>query len=145
MSAGHTRRPGTTRREELRVQAVTLKDSGHTIGQIALNLRISPSTAHRLLSRAARHATATAEDRLDWFTGPDEMLAVLRRAAQECRVVLDPVVRPSEKEAQKLTDALADVLLTEGGFDSEWTITPVGGLVESLIDALHRYAYPDEH
>jgi hypothetical protein len=145
MSAEHARRVGAIRQEELRVQAVALKDSGHTVSQIASNLRISPSTAYRLLSQAAQQANATVEDRLGWFTGRGEMLAVLHRAARERGVVLDPVVPPGEEEAGELTDALVNVLLTEGGFDGEWEITPFGDLVESLIDGLHRYAYPDEH
>ncbi|MFD0279291.1 hypothetical protein ACFVHB_36090 [Kitasatospora sp. NPDC127111] len=85
----------------------------------------------------------TTPDRPAWFTGSDEKLAVLRRAAEARGVVLDPDTPPREEDAQELTDELADVLLTEHCFDADWEITPFGDLVEGLIDALNLYAYPD--
>ncbi|MEV6212558.1 hypothetical protein [Kitasatospora sp. NPDC051914] len=78
-----------------------------------------------------------------WFTGSDEKLTVLRRAAEVRGVVLHPDTPPGESDAQELTDELADLLLTEDCFDANWEITPFGDLVESLIDALNRYAYPN--
>ncbi|KDN80484.1 hypothetical protein [Kitasatospora cheerisanensis] len=48
-----------------------------------------------------------------WFIGPDEALAVLRRAAEARGVVLAPDTPPDEADAEELTDELADVLLTE--------------------------------
>ncbi|MGW2871293.1 hypothetical protein ACWDD9_20985 [Kitasatospora sp. NPDC001119] len=91
-----------------------------------------------------RH-TAPDPHRPTWFAGSDEKLTVLRRAAEARGVALDPATPPSEEDAQELTDRLADILLAEGGFDGDWRTTPFGDLVEGLIDALHRYAYPDEH
>ncbi|MQS16372.1 hypothetical protein F7Q99_30255 [Streptomyces kaniharaensis] len=145
MSTKHTGRPGDAKRDALRTLAAELQDSGHTIIQIAWNLRVSPGTARRLLAEATREFTTPDPDRPAWFTGSDEKLAVLRRAAEARGVVLDPATPPSEENAQELTDELADVLLTEKCFDANWDITPFGDLVESLIDGLHRYAYPDEH
>ncbi|GAA1236743.1 hypothetical protein GCM10009665_28650 [Kitasatospora nipponensis] len=138
-----SRRRSTEEREELRRQAVELGDSGHTISRIAWNLRISAGTARRLLTTPTRDPHAPDPHRPSWFTGPDETLALLRRAARARDVVLDPAEPPTEADAQELTDALADVLLTEDCFDADWEITPFGDVVESLIDALNRYAYPD--
>lgn len=73
------------------------------------------------------------------------MLAVLHRAARQSGVPLDPAAPPGEGQTQELTGALVGILLTEGGFDGEWATTPFGDQVESLIDGLHRYAYPNEH
>ncbi|RKE16784.1 hypothetical protein [Streptomyces sp. TLI_171] len=77
-----------------------------------------------------------------WFTGPEAGLPLLARAAAASAVTLDPVFPPGEEEAQQLVDALADILVAEG-FDTEWRTNTSGDLIESLIDALHRYAYPD--
>ncbi|MEU9045613.1 MULTISPECIES: hypothetical protein [unclassified Kitasatospora] len=84
-------------------------------------------------------------DRPAWFTGSDDSLALLRRAAGAVGVPLDPDTPPGEEDAQQLTDELGDILLTEHCFDADrdWEITPFGDLVETLIDTLNRYAYPD--
>ncbi|WP_457033720.1 hypothetical protein [Kitasatospora sp. P5_F3] len=79
-----------------------------------------------------------------WFWGPADKLALLRRAAGEREVVLDPVTPPGEDEAQELIDELADIIVAEG-LDEQWSLTEFGDLAESLISGLHRYAYPDEH
>ncbi|MER6301601.1 helix-turn-helix domain-containing protein [Kitasatospora sp. NPDC001539] len=138
-----SQRRSPVEREELRRQAIELEDSGHTVSQIAWNLRISPSTARRLLTTATRDPHAPDPDRPTWFTGPDEQLALLRRAAQARGVVLDLAVAPGEEDAQELTDELADILLAEGGFTADWEITKFGDMVERLIDALNQYAQPD--
>ncbi|MFB8206020.1 hypothetical protein [Kitasatospora purpeofusca] len=143
MNTQHTPRPGDPKRDELRTLAADLKDSGHTISLIARNLRLSPSTARQLLAEAAQQHITPDPHRPAWFTGSDEKLAVLRRAADARGVALDPNNPPDEAQAQELTDALADFLLTEGGFDGNWQTTPFGDLVEDLIDALTRYAHPD--
>ncbi|MFD8755163.1 hypothetical protein ACFV0O_29950 [Kitasatospora sp. NPDC059577] len=86
-----------------------------------------------------------APDRPAWFTGPEESLALLRGAAESGGVSLDPDTPPGEEDARVLTDELADVLLSGDCFDRDrdWEITPFGDLVETLIDTLNRYAYPD--
>ncbi|MEV7603710.1 hypothetical protein AB0O91_40700 [Kitasatospora sp. NPDC089797] len=89
------------------------------------------------------HPSAPHDGRPGWFTGSDEKLTLLRRVAGARGVVLDPDTPPAEADAEELTDGLADVLLTEHCFDADWETTPYGDLVESLIDALNPYAYPD--
>ncbi|MFB7616851.1 hypothetical protein [Kitasatospora sp. NPDC056181] len=143
MSTRRTRHRSAAEREALRRQAVELTDTGHTISQIAWNLHVSPGTARRLLAIPTREPHAPDPDRLAWFTGSDEQLALLRRAAEERGVVLNPATPPGQEDAEELTDELADILLAEDCFDADWEITPFGDLVESLIDALNRYAYPD--
>ncbi|MFD8707677.1 hypothetical protein ACFV1W_34690 [Kitasatospora sp. NPDC059648] len=138
-----SRRHSPAEREELRREAIELKDSGHTIIQIAWNLRLSPKTARRLLTTATHDPQTPDPDRPAWFTGSDEKLALLRRAGEARGVVLDPATPPGQADAEELTDELADILLSEDCFDADWEITPFGDLVESLIDALNRYAYPD--
>ncbi|MER5868035.1 hypothetical protein [Kitasatospora sp. NPDC002040] len=138
----HPDRPG---RDELRTMAVHLRDSGHNPVQIAWNLRVSPNTARRLLAEADRPSAPPVPDRAEhpgWYTGPQAALLLLARAAAEAAVTLDPDSPPGEEEAQRLVDVLADILLTEG-FDAEWMTNTSGDLIESLIDGLHRYAYPD--
>ncbi|MDH6711367.1 hypothetical protein P3T27_008125 [Kitasatospora sp. MAA19] len=142
MSTNRAHQRSTVQREELRRQAIELEDSGHTISQIAWNLRISPGNARRLLTTPARGPHTPNSDRPAWFTGSDEKLALLHRAAQARGVVLDPAAPPGEDDAQELTDELADILLTDDCFDGDWETTPFGDLVESLIDALNHYAYP---
>ncbi|MFE7562327.1 hypothetical protein [Kitasatospora sp. NPDC057500] len=143
MNTDRSRRRTPAEREELRRQATELRDTDHTINQIAWNLRISPSTARRLLTAPTRDPHAPDPDRPAWFTGPNEHLALLRRAAQARGVVLDLAVPPGEEDAQELTDELAGLLLTGDGFTGDWAVTPLGDMVESLIDALSFYAYPD--
>ncbi|WP_354644277.1 hypothetical protein [Kitasatospora camelliae] len=75
-------------------------------------------------------------DRPAWFTGPDEALAVLRRAAERRGVTLDPAVPPGAEEAGELTEALSDILLSEGGLDGELEMTPFGTMIEDLLDLL---------
>ncbi|SDT83493.1 hypothetical protein SAMN05216371_8329 [Streptomyces sp. TLI_053] len=137
--------PAKPGRDELRTMAAQLRDSGHNPVQIAWNLRISPNTARRLLAEADRPSAPPVPDhaqRPGWFTGPEAALLLLTRAAAEATVTLDPHSPPGQEDAQRLVDALADILLTDG-FDAEWMTTASGDLIESLIDGLHQYAYPD--
>ncbi|BFV54976.1 hypothetical protein KCMC57_up00800 [Kitasatospora sp. CMC57] len=79
-----------------------------------------------------------------WFRGSADKLAVLKEAATKAGVVLQQDVTPSVDEAQGLEEALAEILQRRG-FEAGWEINAFGSLVESLIDGLHQYAYPDEH
>jgi MarR-like DNA-binding transcriptional regulator SgrR of sgrS sRNA len=83
----------------------------------------------------------TDSGRPAWFTGTDEALATLRRAAATRGITLHPQAAPTSEATEELTDELSDILLTENGFDSDWEITPFGDMVEGLIDALN--ALPD--
>ncbi|WP_405021311.1 hypothetical protein OHV05_34795 [Kitasatospora sp. NBC_00070] len=65
MSTEHNGRLSAARRAELRTMALELGDSGHTVSQIAWNLRTSPSTARRLLTEATRAQDSTAPGRGD--------------------------------------------------------------------------------
>ncbi|MDH6137887.1 hypothetical protein P3T37_007325 [Kitasatospora sp. MAA4] len=91
------------------------------------------------------NANATfGQPRPAWFRGCAETLAVLKGAAAGCGVTLHQDTAPTVDQAQALEEELADTLIARG-FEGDWEITPFGSLVENLIDALHRYAYPDGH
>jgi hypothetical protein len=77
-----------------------------------------------------------------WFTGREEALAVLRRAARDRGITLDPATAPNADEAWELSEGLCSILIAEG-FEGDWEITPFGDMVEDLIDGLHQYAEPD--
>ncbi|MFJ5924297.1 hypothetical protein ACIQF6_17030 [Kitasatospora sp. NPDC092948] len=136
-------RPGPAEHREPRRQTAEPKDNGHTTGRTARNPRTPPGTTRRPPTTPTCEPGTPDPDRPTWLTGTDDKLTLLRRAAQARGVVLDAAAPPTETDAQELTDELADLLLSGDGFEADWEITQFGDLVESLIDALNRYAYPD--
>lgn len=77
-----------------------------------------------------------------WYSGPPESLELLKESAIRRGIPLRSDTPPSADEADELVSSLGDLFL-EAGYDENYDPTPLGLVIESLIDGLSQYCDDD--